>query len=329
MRESVDQDLESLGARSEACAEPAIVGLSSESTHAPVEGLNVLAFEKRLASLPEQGSGYCARGVRQSLNALFGQGPANGPNAKDYSEKYLSHWRTKDSCFKQQSGSLQPPKDFDIKVMPPSRGNSNAYGHIEIFYKGRWYSDFQQKSSLYGRHYSNPRTYRLNSCSDQKAHLHPRSLRDQVIFAAVNFTSKALSYLIEDARASEGPDSKPQPPHELSRVSIKQGAVDWRLIDRTRNQGTVFILEKVAEGKTQQVDSDTNSAFVLLEKNQRKLGAVAKKLAAAYVADWIAQEGKSSVQAIVDEQFEITPLQREAYLKNGLKPHQSNRTLKK
>lgn len=109
----------------------------------------------RLKNLPLQPGFSCAKGVRQSLNALFGKDSTYGEtdpgtNALDYNEKVLEKWQTPTHKYKKVN-TFKGPQDFDIRVLQPSPHCQNKmvrkYGHIEFFYKGKWYSDFQQSGS--------------------------------------------------------------------------------------------------------------------------------------------------------------------------------------
>jgi hypothetical protein len=289
------------------------------------KGLNIAAFERRLKSLPSQGAGYCAKGVRISLNALFGGGPSNGLNAKDYNERFLRNWRTKDSCYQRVPNVVRATQDFDIRVLQPGRGSSE-YGHIEIFYRGRWYSDFEQRSSLFGRNYSSYATYRLAPCT-RSAALEPRqrggrraALRALAwMLNLVSTEAVASERMGEKGDSSKSVDSKPSPSRDIHSVSVRESGTVWRLVDRSLNQGTVYVLQKGVGTARREVARDTNSAFFLLESQRKVLGAAAPKLADAYVRDWIRSDGKAAVQQIVSQLESVTALERDAYLKNGLK----------
>lgn len=123
--------------------------------------LNEEGLKRRLESMTTQGSNSCARGVRQSLNELFGKHPDYGDsdnnrfkkgsiNAKEYDERILSQWETESAKYKKMSDSNfnGPFSNFDVRVLKPSGSCSseavNNYGHIEFYYNGKWYSDFAQ-----------------------------------------------------------------------------------------------------------------------------------------------------------------------------------------
>ena len=158
--------------------------------------LHVEAFESRLKSLGTGSQGMCAQGVRKSLNALFGDGPDNGPNAKNYSEDFLQHWRTENLCYKYDKDN-SAPRNYDVRVL---EGNASpTYGHIEIYYNGRWYSDFQQGASLWDNglnSFDKKRVYRLSDCSKRTSFINQYLLKFKRFLISSNvqsFSTKSQS----------------------------------------------------------------------------------------------------------------------------------------
>jgi len=106
----------------------------------------------------KQTENSCAKGVRQSLNVLFGNDedyaetdPAT--NALNFNEKILSKWKTSNSCFKETANKAYGPyQNYDIRVLQPKASDKprsqkqpyEIYGHIEFYLNGRWYSDNTQ-----------------------------------------------------------------------------------------------------------------------------------------------------------------------------------------
>ena len=137
---------------------------TSKSKQIYPQSLDNDAFKSRLNSLGPNSTMLCAKGVRKSLNALFGHGPENGPNAKDYDQDFLQNWKTETSCYKKTSDNGSP-QNYDIHVLEGSA--SPNFGHIEIYYEGRWYSDFQQETSLWNggtNGFDKKRLYRFSNC---------------------------------------------------------------------------------------------------------------------------------------------------------------------
>lgn len=155
----------------------------SQDSIAPSAGLKELSVKTRLDFMSTQGQNSCAKGVRQTLNSLFGK-PAdygdstykNGvASAKQYDERVLSQWETAESKYKKVSsldvnGSF---KNYDIRVLQPTGTCQydavNKHGHIEFFYNGQWYSDYKQNGSSYDndklrspRCYASQSVYRLS-----------------------------------------------------------------------------------------------------------------------------------------------------------------------
>jgi hypothetical protein len=155
---------------------------NNTSSVAPSAGLNSLAVDQRLDSMSTQGQNSCAKGVRQTLNALFGKDSGYGDStykegvvsAKLYDEKVLSQWQTPDSKYKKlNSFDTGSYKNYDVRVLKPTGrcGNEavDKHGHIEFFYNGNWYSDYKQNGSSYEndksrstRCYASQTTYRLS-----------------------------------------------------------------------------------------------------------------------------------------------------------------------
>lgn len=126
--------------------------------------LNIQALNERLKNpkkpFPTSGIDKCAAGVRRTLNTLFGVVLPDGPDAKDFDERYLSEWETPQSKY-LPTGS-DSPQEYDIRVLQPLPGSgANPAGHIEIYIGGVWYSDHQQGGSYLGDKYGNPKTFRL------------------------------------------------------------------------------------------------------------------------------------------------------------------------
>jgi hypothetical protein len=115
----------------------------------------------------------CAYGVRKTLNALFGKHRTYGDidpggtlsiNAKDYDEEILSQWQTTDMSY-QKVWKFKKPINYQIRVLRPKgdcqSSMANAYGHIEFYYDGHWYSDHQQPSSYKSDCFYQPEIYDL------------------------------------------------------------------------------------------------------------------------------------------------------------------------
>lgn len=120
--------------------------------------LNDYELQQHLATLPNRPGYSCAKGVREILNILFGFGPKNGKNARDYNEKVLSQWETRELKYVRVASDVYgntfgPSYNYDIRVLQPAASCPSEmvrkYGHIEFFYNGVWYSDFRQGGSAY------------------------------------------------------------------------------------------------------------------------------------------------------------------------------------
>ena len=144
--------------------------------------LNVQKFAANLTSFPVTPPSHplCAKGVRTSLNFLFGKSEGHGEDltrkfgrpAKEFNEKIFQQWRTATSCFKNVQDNNKDFHDFDIRVIQPK--NKTFAGHIEIYYKGIWYSDYKQSGTYWKTQYDEKtwksetwescKLYRLSPC---------------------------------------------------------------------------------------------------------------------------------------------------------------------
>jgi len=138
-----------------------------------IPGLNISAFESYLRSLPNESRAQCAKGVRLAMSTLFGTQPprrldGDYPDAHEYSAHYLKNWRVDEAslCYRRAVLSGGTPQNFDIRVIDNEQGSGPIYqyGHIELYYKGKWYSDHRQKGSIVGGRGARYVTYRLQSC---------------------------------------------------------------------------------------------------------------------------------------------------------------------
>lgn len=125
----------------------------------PVSGIpgspNPKAFER---ALPRQkhSHGMCARAVRVAVEELTGKKLDRRDYAKEYGEPLL-----KTGCYVKSSANVQP-RNYDVRILLPRK--RSHYGHIEVFYRGNWYSDFRQPGSLWNvwpNEYSRIQHYRF------------------------------------------------------------------------------------------------------------------------------------------------------------------------
>ncbi len=116
---------------------------------------NAKAFERALPS-HRHSHGMCARAVRVAVEELTGRKLERRDYAKEYGDPLL-----KTGCYVRTSANVMP-RNYDVRILLPRR--QNHYGHIEIFYRGRWYSDFRQPASLWTvwpKEYSRIQHYRF------------------------------------------------------------------------------------------------------------------------------------------------------------------------
>ncbi|GEM_PF-2857902 len=118
--------------------------------------VNKKEFESYLPKRRKTSGGMCARVVRTCIEKLIGRPLDRKDYAKEYGEVLV-----KTGLYREQPPNSQP-RDFDVHILYPRK--KSHYGHMEIYYKGKWYSDFYQKASLWQlwpKEYSKVKLYRL------------------------------------------------------------------------------------------------------------------------------------------------------------------------
>ncbi|VVM07428.1 hypothetical protein MAMC_01587 [Methylacidimicrobium cyclopophantes] len=116
---------------------------------------NHKAFERALPK-HRQSHGMCARAVRVALEELTGKKLDRRDYAKEYGEPLL-----KTGYYVKASANAQP-RNYDVRILLPRK--RHHCGHIEVFYRGNWYSDFRQPGSLWNvwpKEYSRIQFYRF------------------------------------------------------------------------------------------------------------------------------------------------------------------------
>jgi hypothetical protein len=269
--------------------------------------LNIEAFERAKGRSSYGKPGYCAAGVRETLNALFGKNVPNGPNAKDYNEKILAQWRTSNACYKPAYDSGTAFQNFDIRVLKPK--NSREYGHIEIFYEGKWYSDFIQDASLWSGSngkYKAKSLYRLSHCA-------PRAqFRELIHWIASCLLSSAHAQNM--AWASAKPSTRPA---KLLAEARDSNNVKWLIKDVAIGEGSKYVLYKVQVNGEVAVLENLNSIYSLIHSIEDKKLQIA--LAKNSLNKWIDSDGKEEVQKYILNSEAFTDIQREVYVEAGFK----------
>jgi hypothetical protein len=273
---------------------------------AALSGLNQSGLASRLNVMTTKSSSMCARGVRLSLNRLFGRGPGGGPDARKYGS-YLSNWSTPSAHYRS-IGAYEGDEfqDYDVRVLQPS-SLGNPAGHVEIFYQGKWYSDFAQRGSLWN-------TAKHRYRSQQVYRLVPKAvawLIEQMIRAAEG--------LLPAAQAAETNESNNKPKagqhHVLAEIKDEAGAT-WSLVDEDRGDSTASRVYKSIGDKNVMTAEDENSPYLALSRLTN--ADVARRLADSLVASWIKAEGRETVQKRVKASPLFYENEKEAYLRAGL-----------
>jgi hypothetical protein len=269
--------------------------------------LNTQAFNNHLAGLSESSQSDCALRVREGLEKLFGAPIGGQGHAYEYNAETLNKFASrKGLAYNNFSPDHTPPfQDYDVRVLQPTPGGSE-YGHIEIFYQGRWYSDFPQNSSLWdssrGR-YSTMKIYRLAEAGGIAMFLR-RGLEI------------AGAWLIPSANAAEGDSKKIKTRRSEVALAPDKVGSKWKIIEDVRGEVPSYLLYREKAGKSELVTSDSEAFFFLLNKASEL--APVSELADDFVSRWIKRDGKDSVQKQVSQITGLIEIQRDAYVRAGL-----------
>jgi hypothetical protein len=268
--------------------------------------LNTEAFEAHLAGLSKTSQSDCALLVRKGLEKLFGAFIGGQGHAYQFNVATLNKFASKKGlAYTTFSSDQTPPfQDYDVQVSQPKRGRS-TYGHIEIFYKGRWYSDFPQNNSLWyssPERYSTMKIYRLSEAGGI------------AMFLRRGFEI-ASAWIIPTANAAEGDSKKIKASRsEVANAQDKAGA-SWKVIEDVRGEVPTYLLYREKAGKSELVVSDSEAFFFLLYKAPEL--APINDLADRFVDRWVKQDGKDSVQNKISQIRGLIEIQRDAYVRAG------------
>ncbi|KAL9643921.1 hypothetical protein ABK040_013330 [Willaertia magna] len=90
-------------------------------------------------------SGYCARSVRQAIEAATGRSIQRVGSAKDYGPSLIN------AGFRVVNG--QQPQIGDVAIFQSVPGH--PHGHMQVYTANGWYSDFKQRDQFPGSAYRN------------------------------------------------------------------------------------------------------------------------------------------------------------------------------
>jgi hypothetical protein len=282
--------------------------------------LNVEAFKQKLGALPLSGDGMCAQGVRLALNELFPKDMGQGPNAKDWTLDTVNRWAP--PCFNETSESSPEYQNFDVKILQP---NGPGYGHAEVYFDGKWYSDFQQSASLASNssayNVAQTKIFRVGSgtCSSTASIFDLRSFGHALVSSRVlDFVSK-LFVTPAWAKASS-PDELRVPRKENVVAEVLENGTRWLVIEASENQGLKYELYSVdSNKKTLFWVEDQISAFYLFENMSAQHEVPTSKLVQAFMDVWIQKSGEKAVQKLILHTRIMTPLQKQAFQRLGFK----------
>jgi CHAP domain len=142
---------------------PAVRSLFPYASQNPINNIDPLGlFDTQayvnwmLTHARHTSQGQCAKYVRQGLEAGgadISAGPDGYPNAKDYGPQLLNN------DFTPVNPTDYTPQPGDTVVFQPYPGDSNSYGHIQMWNGNNWVSDFNQKGFFPNTGYSQNPTY--------------------------------------------------------------------------------------------------------------------------------------------------------------------------
>jgi hypothetical protein len=272
------------------------------------ERLNLSGFTRHLGNLYSRSRDVCAKYVRMGLETLFGTQIGGQGHAKDYTAETLNRFAKKQGLkYSAIAESTTPPyQDFDVRVSQNKPGGSK-YGHIEIFYQGRWYSDFAQSNSLKNEmpwRYSSSKTYRLGIASN----------------IAKLLESLGISWLVPEAVAQSGlPRTESTEAHALEKklmASAKDAlGNEWKLVEESQGEVPTYVLYKVTAKDAKEVSRLDGAPFTLLQDADASVPALA--LADDLMRRWEKRDGRDEVQKSLRESTGLGEFQRDTYVRNG------------
>ena len=282
--------------------------------------LNVEAFKEKITSMPQSGDGMCAQGVRLALNELFPKDMGGGPNAKDWTIDTVNRWAP--PCFSETGESSPLYQNFDVKILQP---NGPGYGHAEVYFEGKWYSDFQQTASLASNsaayNVAETKIFRVGSetCSSTAKIFNLRDIGHA--FARSNILDFVSKLFVTPAWAkASSPDELRVPRKENVVSEVVENGTRWLLVEASENQGIKYELYSVdSNRKTQFWAEDQISAFYLLENMSAQQEVPTSKLVQTYMDNWIKKSGEKAVQKAIVHTRIMTPMQKQAYQRLGFK----------
>ena len=270
--------------------------------------LNIKDFEAALNALPNKSQHACARLVRLNLTTLF-----NGIHidhwpvpAKDYDIDVLKQWNNASSCYHLQDPDTREPfLNFDVRVL--EKADKNAFGHIEIYYNGTWYSDFKQRTSEWnsGR-YINKNLYRLSKCSQSSFIKHQllELIKSHILQEAnaedtINTASKMLVAQKQDS--------------SFTKEFLLAQSGEWSIKEIEVREGSDYFLYK----KGVVVSQDSNNIFSLIHDIKDK--KLQMDLAKDSIKKQIKTNGREAVQKLILRLEAFTELQKNLYIQEGFK----------
>lgn len=289
-----------------------------------VAKLNVAAFEQKLAKLRAQkangtySTGLCATGVRELLDILMPRKVGFSADGVRWNTTVLNRWAP--PCYSQVSDSKTTYQNFDVKSMPHRPGGGgNGAGHVEIFYEGRWYSDFAQN----GSNASNTNRYmgekaklfRMNDGTCKNTASHRNADFFSTLYAIYSFAIPAVF-----ADDEKGSTYKRPAPSQKILASYQDKKTLWEITETNdeRREGVYQLYKTFNSTRTLIAENDL-TGFHLLEEVKNQKNIPTKILARIYLDNWVKKVGKDVAQKAILAIPEMAIIQKDAYVEAGFK----------
>ncbi|MEO5666793.1 MAG: hypothetical protein ABIR96_01905 [Bdellovibrionota bacterium] len=268
--------------------------------------LDIAGFERGLAKLSEHSGGQCAEGTRKSLENLFDNHIGGQGHADQWSVTSLNNFAEKKGLhYSEVPPNTAAFQDFDVRMMQPNKAvQGSVHGHVEIFYKGRWYSDFKETQSQWDANrtrYRDMTIFRLGDGSGIAMYLR----RGFENFAAL---------LLPSAWAEEKKSKPAESSLDLIATTQDKAGTTWKVAAPKNTDAMTYMLYR-NKPQHEVVASDSEGFFLLL--NKAPGAAPVAALGDDFMRRWVVRDGKASVQKQILEITGLIEVQRDAYVRNG------------
>ena len=268
--------------------------------------LDIASFEAHVQGLADTSGGDCALGVREGLEKLFGNPIGGQGDAWQYNKDVLDKFASKKGLYYADvdRNSTPPFQDFDVQVLQPTEGGSE-FGHVEVFYKGRWYSDFKQDMSLADssrQNYSTIQVFRLSGGLGVAMFIRREMLT-------------LINWLIPSASADSKKSKSKAPVRRKTLAEISDKTLkSWRVVESWNGEIPTYLLYRQAK-TTELVATNSEGFFLLL--NAAPDASPVESLADDFLKRRSEQHGRATLQAEILDTKGLLEIQRDAYVRAG------------